>query len=59
MSEKKRKRAIEEGGRPNKKPASERSASEQIVKFSIVSGNGDCAPAIGMLFHAILPGFHG
>ncbi|MCJ1420353.1 DNA-directed RNA polymerase I subunit rpa49 [Xylographa parallela] len=51
MSEKKRKRAIEEGGRPNKKPASERSASEQIVKFSIVSGNGDCAPAI-----AVAPG---
>ncbi|MCJ1383412.1 DNA-directed RNA polymerase I subunit rpa49 [Xylographa soralifera] len=51
MSEKKRKRAIEDDGRLSKNLARGGSASEQSVRFSIVSDSGDWAPAI-----AVAPG---
>ncbi|MCJ1400008.1 DNA-directed RNA polymerase I subunit rpa49 [Xylographa trunciseda] len=51
MSEKKRKRVADEGVYPRKKTAPGGSASEQTVKFSVVSSNGDWTPTI-----AIAPG---
>ncbi|MCJ1283020.1 DNA-directed RNA polymerase I subunit rpa49 [Xylographa opegraphella] len=51
MSEKKRKRVIEEGGNTSKKLVSGDPTLEQSVKFSVVSGSGDWAPAI-----AVAPG---
>jgi hypothetical protein len=47
MSDKKRKHAGEEGGRPSKRTQTETSGQAGIVKFSVLEDVGEWAPAIG------------